>query len=763
MPDKKINDLTLAGGVSDTMQLETDIGGSIENKITVSQLSDKILDTDLSLTTTLANAIQTTNATIDGLAESTTTLTSPGANQFQMTNGTSDLVVSADCTIDQDLSTTSDVEFGSVEMVNQINEFSIDTTLSGDSDLAVPSEHAVKTFVENILFPISNAFSDMQEPSGFIIDDVTGEVKRDDSELTWVNGTRTFSIGPRAPATSYNIYIEGERYTVSAIKSVVITDTEGLWFFYLDNTLTLNATQTFSVEFVYSQGCVSFGYWDATNNRMLFDKVFDERHGCKMDGHTHLWLHNQVGTRYESGLALTTFDSDGTGDDASNAQFGCDAGLVYDEDLRINILSIASTVGLPILYHTATGEWRETTNSGFSVLTTGTGRLAYNPSGSGLVEVTNNNFVNCHVFATAGIDVDGTIAAITGQLEYNNVVSAREGANTEINSLILNGLPVQEFKFIGTVIFQTSNGYANAVKARTRTTDLGDEYVDFRRSNITASGSTGAIHNTFTDDDHLQYLNLNGRTPDQIIPDGTRAITQTTGDNSTKVATTAYVDNYTGPEMDTIRLGTDSATGTLSPSFSLTAGNNRFVFYACGSDNDSSVDWNGATYGGIQMRRLQGIQQRFDNNVLDFFYMLESDIIGLTGSKSIVFDFINAPSASEMFHFWGVYGNVNQTVPFKTAHGDEDDSVNIIDIDVLNCSVGDHVIGIGTNENQNSTLFVSSPFTIRETQEASTHEGALADAVATSSTTNLEYYNSPTTSDGMAVIGVGLIGFGKTL
>lgn len=116
MVDVKISELAAAGGVSDDMLLEAALTGLTNNKITVAQLSDKIINTDLGITTTLANAIQTTNATTDGLAESTTTLTSPGADQFQMTNGTTDFVVSADCTIDQNLNTSSDPSFNTVNV-----------------------------------------------------------------------------------------------------------------------------------------------------------------------------------------------------------------------------------------------------------------------------------------------------------------------------------------------------------------------------------------------------------------------------------------------------------------------------------------------------------------------------------------------------------------------------------------------------------------------------------------------------------------------
>jgi len=114
MADIKISGLAAAGAVSDAMLLEAATDGLVNNKITIAQLSDKIINTDLGVTTTLANAIQTTNATVDGLAESTTTITSPASNQFQLTEGITDLLVTNDCTINQDLSTTSDVTFNKV-------------------------------------------------------------------------------------------------------------------------------------------------------------------------------------------------------------------------------------------------------------------------------------------------------------------------------------------------------------------------------------------------------------------------------------------------------------------------------------------------------------------------------------------------------------------------------------------------------------------------------------------------------------------------
>lgn len=337
-----------------------------------------------------------------------------------------------------------------------------------------------------------------QEPSGFIVDNVTGEVKRSDSELLWNNGTRQLTIQPKAPATEFIVYVAGKKIVINSPLNVIITDTQGTWFFYINSSGALQATQTFFIDFIYSQGYVAFGYWDVTNSRFLFDEPFDERHGCKWDGHSHAAWHQTIGAQYRSGLALSGFTI-GDGSLDVHAQFGSELGVIYDEDLRFGISAIVATNGLDILYHDASGKWFQTTNAGFSILTTGSGRLAYNPSGSGLVEVSNNNFALCHVFGTSGKDENGRLACFVGQEEYGNINDARSGAEEEINNLILAGLPTQEFRFIGTAIFQTSNGYVNAVKSRVRDTATSENYVDLRGYNFSPSGGSVSSHPNLSD------------------------------------------------------------------------------------------------------------------------------------------------------------------------------------------------------------------------------------------------------------------------
>ena len=74
--------------------------------------------------------------------------------------------------------------------------------------------------------------------------------------------------------------------------------------------------------------------------------------------------------------------------------------------------------------------------------------------------------------------------SIVGQNEYLNVVDARTGAEAEIETIIAN-FPDEEIIPMYTLIYQTANAYSNDVKARVRTTDDGDDYVDWRTTGLT--------------------------------------------------------------------------------------------------------------------------------------------------------------------------------------------------------------------------------------------------------------------------------------
>jgi hypothetical protein len=216
-----------------------------------------------------------------------------------------------------------------------------------------------------------------------------------------------------------------------------------------------------------------------------------------MDARTHEYLHRTQGTKFDSGLLLTMASVGGTGNNDTDAQFSSAAGVIWDEDIKHTILSRANGDLLPVIYKTgASGLWRMNDSAAFPVLTTGTGRAAYNQWTGATwqqTEVTSNRWVLSHIFAIPGVNAtSGYLVAVQGEAEYSSLALAQAGAQVEITDLSLTGLPFQEFKEVGTIIFRTNNGYANAVKSRVEAAGTGEDYVDWRLSDFNAAGSAAA-------------------------------------------------------------------------------------------------------------------------------------------------------------------------------------------------------------------------------------------------------------------------------
>jgi len=214
----------------------------------------------------------------------------------------------------------------------------------------------------------------------------------------------------------------------------------------------------------------------------------------------------------------------------------------------------------------ATGIWRIIQENTYAVAPTGTGRAAWNEFTGGAwqqTEVTNNDFVLAHIFAVNDASVGNArrFIAIQGEAAYNNLTLARAGATTEINSVVTTGLPFVEFVPLGTIIYQTGDGYSNPVKSRIRTTDLGEDYVDLREFRFSANSGGPSDHGALANlgnDDHLQYLLLAGRAGGQSAIGGTAASEDLTL-TSTSNATKGWVS---GAEGERISFYDNGRTGT---------------------------------------------------------------------------------------------------------------------------------------------------------------------------------------------------------
>jgi hypothetical protein len=342
---------------------------------------------------------------------------------------------------------------------------------------------------------------DIQTESDLAIKERTGFVNQADSTLSKVDGTRTFTIQPASG--SYDVFSANKKITISSTQSVVWPDTEGPHYFYLDTAGVLQENTSFDpAEYIYGDKIfVGYIIWDADNKECLLDTIFDERHGMAWPGEIHYYMHENEGLRIVGdGLALTDIVPNTSGDLDIHAQFGVSSGVIFDEDIPKSVSTIASTVGLPVIYLEGAGaDWRNGSPiSGFSVLNTGTGRMAWNEFTGGawqLSEVANNAHVNMHYLATTAFDGTKRVFGIVGQNTYASVGDARTGAETERFNLVTSTLVMAEFKFLGTVIFQTGDGRDNQVKAEIRSTDAGDDYIDLRGLAGAGSGATSPPSN----------------------------------------------------------------------------------------------------------------------------------------------------------------------------------------------------------------------------------------------------------------------------
>jgi hypothetical protein len=217
-----------------------------------------------------------------------------------------------------------------------------------------------------------------------------------------------------------------------------------------------------------------------------------------MDGATHFYLHEINGFSYHEGLTAGDIVADGSGNENASATLSLTDGTLFDEDLKYKISDSGQTLSnpaqIPVYYMDGvTGSWRKDTADDYPVKNypTDDQLLAYNSFDSPNYEqseVGNQNYVLCHIFATN--DIDEPIIAIQGQAEYATIIAAREGATVEMLNLDTIGLPAQEFTPLYSIIYQTATAYSNDVQARIRTTDDGDDYIDWRTAAV-GGGSGG--------------------------------------------------------------------------------------------------------------------------------------------------------------------------------------------------------------------------------------------------------------------------------
>jgi hypothetical protein len=402
--------------------------------------------------------------------------------------------------------------------------------------------------------------TEIYEPSGW---PQAGEANDANVTLNYVEGTRTLTL---THASDYSFWAAGQRFTKTANESIVWPDFSGTHFFYFDNTGALQTTQstdTWINEAIGGDGCpVAALYWNATEGEVLW--MLDERHGM-MPGETHKWAHEAISAQWIEGGALSGFTF-GDGSLDAHAQFDVENVIIRDEDIRVSVvagdprtqtMSPATMRG----YFKLGSEWNYKDPDGFACLQGGAsyqggtvpaGRLRYNEITGGvgtIPEVPNNNAVLAHIGVTtegSGYSADGSstnwrLFYVVGQGAYGTVGDAKNAALLELNQLQLDGFPLEEVVWLGTVAFQTRNTDANAVSAHLEQPDdaLGNpvDYIDQRNPSGLAGGGGGS--GGVTDHGLLTGLSDTADHTWALLVDGTRQATYLDALNYLTIGTNA--------------------------------------------------------------------------------------------------------------------------------------------------------------------------------------------------------------------------------
>jgi hypothetical protein len=345
----------------------------------------------------------------------------------------------------------------------------------------------------NAIFPRQSGFPNRTQ-DGTIFFDIDGSIGHQGTPRTfYIYGTFSFQV-------------QDENFSKTLVLATAeyfqIPDVSGIHYIVYDSTGTLQEITALPPDWenIFYNNCyVAAVYWNATNSELIY--FGDERHGVDWPWAVHTYEHTYERTQYDSGLGLAIEAIDQNGDDPEDVRLAVANGQITDEDLEWAIVDgspqdLTPIAQIPVFFRSGATEWRIKEADDYPLVysdgvyfTGANGRVPYNQFTGGvwqLTEVGNADFVLIHIVATN--DKNHPIVAIQGQADYATLAQARDGSFSELSALILAGLPFEEFRFLGTIIFQTSVNYTNVPQARTRTTTDGDDYVDWRTEEIVPFG-----------------------------------------------------------------------------------------------------------------------------------------------------------------------------------------------------------------------------------------------------------------------------------
>ena len=353
---------------------------------------------------------------------------------------------------------------------------------------------------------INEVALDSQEPNGFI----------DRLDCTISTSGNVFSISPTG--SSYQVYIQGVKFTKNATETFTIpSGVTGPNYVHFN--ITTGDLDNKTTPFNFSTDIpVAYIVWNSTSQSVIY--FGDERHGIHMDKATHLYLHNTQGTQYISGLSISNYVLDGNGSSNTHASIGIGGGVIYDEDLVIDITNgsggepfhqvLSPSGSIPVYYHDgAVGSWAISTNSyPLKYSANGAQYNKLNGTWTAADATTNNSTRYISMFLCASNNVHAPVFAIMGQAVHTTQPLAE--SNDTWASLDLTYLPANEMKPIYRLTYATDRDWTNIPKSSLVA------ILDLRSQALAMGGLTQNDHGSLyglADDDHLQYVHIdNART-----------------------------------------------------------------------------------------------------------------------------------------------------------------------------------------------------------------------------------------------------------
>lgn len=327
-----------------------------------------------------------------------------------------------------------------------------------------------------------------------VVADPTGFTNRTDSEISFVNSTRTFTIQPTS--TSFSFYQRGVEYVKTAADSIVISDDNRLHFIYYDTSGTLQESLAFFD--LKTQAPVAIVYWNSTLGESIL--LGEERHGLSMDWTTHTYLHITNGTQYVRGFGISNYTLTGVGNSNTDVQIGIENGTIADEDIFISVVNnsspteifeqdISPIANLPIVYRLGTEGiyYKDTATSiPLKIGTTFPVWNEFNGSEWVTTEATSGTYIAMWVLATN--DINHPIGLFMGQAVSNTLADAQlENVFGNLNT----GISFQEVRPLYRLIFEIQSSYTNSPKAALR--DILDVRLDSIQSTITGNLPSGSV------------------------------------------------------------------------------------------------------------------------------------------------------------------------------------------------------------------------------------------------------------------------------